>query len=258
MIKNKNRGVLLYYTGSKKKAVDILTQHIPKSVFRTKQICSPFCGALSFEMHLVKLIPDLRVYASDNYAELINFLSDLKSHPTDLRSRIYRYSEPLTDEQFERLDVKNSADFFVKNRCMFGGVRDTTISRKNANVWKSRVKRIDVLNSAPPLLQQFVFRVQDFKDAINDHPGVFLFLDPPYMIEKSKNHFYGEDKFDHQALCDILSTRRNWMLCYNNSSKIINMYKKIPGTKFIELDWYYPLGNKLISQKKPKEILIMR
>ncbi len=82
-------------------------------------------------------------------------------------------------------------------------------------------------------------------------PDVFCYLDPPYLIKSS---LYGKKgnahkDFDHEALAAILLKRKNWVLSYNDSEEIRDLYK---GFRIIIPEWKYGMS----SNKMSKEILI--
>jgi len=105
-------------------------------------------------------------------------------------------------------------------------------------------------------------------------------LDPPYMFDKEwipkhtdertgkviegywmdRDKLYGKDgdlhsSFDHKGLYDILSQRSNWVLSYNDTPEIRDLYKDY---EIIEATWAY--GMKNITTKKmgkSSEILII-
>ena len=79
-----------------------------------------------------------------------------------------------------------------------------------------------------------------------------LYLDPPYLIQSK---LYGKKgdlhkNFDHVGLAKILKKRNNWILSYNNSKEIHELY-----SDYIILypDWKYGMSR----NKSSREVLIL-
>ena len=95
----------------------------------------------------------------------------------------------------------------------------------------------------------------DFKTSIDRHKDAFLYLDPPYMLEEGKNRLYGDKgdthvDFDHGGLHKILTKRNRWVMSYNDSEEIREMYKNY---EIREAEWAYGMN----KSKKSSEIIIV-
>jgi DNA adenine methylase len=144
--------------------------------------------------------------------------------------------------------------YFVINRCSFSGATlsggfSNEASKKRFT--KSSIERIENLN-----LSKFEIYNEDFEEFIskNNNTNSLLFLDPPYYLEKGSK-LYGNkgdmhDSFDHEKLYNILSTKSNWILTYNNCDYIKNLYKNYI---IVETDWSYGMN----KTKKSSEIVII-
>ena len=96
----------------------------------------------------------------------------------------------------------------------------------------------------------------DFKEFIDTHLNEkhLLFLDPPYYLAKGST-LYGNngdmhDTFDHDKLYKCLSSKKKWIMTYNNCEYITNLYK---GYTIIETSWSYGMN----ASKKSSEIVII-
>ena len=58
------------------------------------------------------------------------------------------------------------------------------------------------------------------------------------------------ENFDHQKLYNCLIKRKNWIMTYNNSDYIKNLYKNF---KIIETNWTYGMN----KSKESSEIIII-
>ena len=86
------------------------------------------------------------------------------------------------------------------------------------------------------------------------HDKRLLFLDPPYYLE-SKSKLYGNngdmhEGFNHTLLFDLLHTKKNWILTYNNCDNIRNLYKDYT---IINVNWSYGMN----TSKESSEIIII-
>lgn len=151
------------------------------------------------------------------------------------------------------LKFKKAAAYFAVNRSSFsGGGLSAGYSREAAEkrFTLSSIEKLLNVN-----LENIYFQCMDFEQSILQHPNEFLFLDPPYKLEKSGNNLYGRKgdlhkNFDHQRLYNILKTRNNWLLCYNDCIEIRQLYKDF---KIEKVEWSYSMS----KDKASKEIVIM-
>lgn len=81
-----------------------------------------------------------------------------------------------------------------------------------------------------------------------------MFLDPPYYLE-NKSKLYGNNgdlhqDFNHELLFDLLNTKKNWIITYNNCEYIRNLYKDFI---IIDVNWSYSMN----TSKSSSEIIII-
>lgn len=80
-----------------------------------------------------------------------------------------------------------------------------------------------------------------------------MYLDPPYPLKNCC--LYGKNGdmhngFDHEGLSDILHSRNNWILSYNDTTYVRGLYR---GYRVVKPEWKYGMS----SDKKSKEVLIL-
>ena len=147
--------------------------------------------------------------------------------------------------------LEQSAMYFIINRCSFNGSTlsggfSSEASKKRFTI--SSIDRIKKLN-----LSNFKIFNIDFEEFINNKNSI-MFLDPPYYLDKNSKLYGNEgdmhENFDHDKLYRCLSTKKNWMMTYNNCSYIKNLYKNF---KIIETSWTYSMN----KSKKSSEIVII-
>ena len=239
----------LRYAGGKSKAIKILKQYIPPN---TKEICSPFFGGGSFEIFLAS--QGIKIYGYDNFEPLICFWNSLLNDKKNLYNRVKTYY-PLSKEKFYFLqkNIKNIEDeieigaiFYVLNRCSFSG---TGLSGGMSNNHpRFTTKQIESLLEFDV---KFEIKLLSFEKSILQH-DCLIYADPPYLIKQSLYGNKGDmhKNFDHNLLAEILNKRGNFILCYNNSEEIKNMYKE---HNFHYPKWKYGMG----TNKESNEILII-
>ena len=245
----------LRYPGGKSRAVKILYQFIPND---TKKICSPFFGGGSFEIYCAQ--KGIRVYGYDNFKPLVDFWQCLLENSEELANEVEKYY-PLPKAKFYeyqkiQIESKNKLEratlFYVLNRTSFSG---STLSggmasgglHNNPRFNKSSIERLRKF-----MIENLTVGFADFKESIKNHKETLLYLDPPYMI---KSKLYGRKgdlhkDFDHQGLIEILKKRGKWILSYNNSDEVKNLY----GDFHIEIPkWTYGMS----TNKFSRELIIL-
>ena len=245
----------LRYPGGKSRAVSIISKYIPKD---TAQLCSPFFGGGSLELACAQ--NGIRVYGYDSFGPLVDFWQLLLTNPKKLAANVEKY-HPLKKEKFYELQkiqleskskLERATVFFVLNRTSFSG---STLSGgmasggpyNNPRFTKSSIEKIRKFKVNNLTIQQ-----ADFKKSIPRHKNAMLYLDPPYLIQSK---LYGKKgdlhkNFDHVGLAKILKKRNNWILSYNNSKEIHELY-----SDYIILypDWKYGMSR----NKSSREVLIL-
>lgn len=268
---------LLRYPGGKSRACKILNEIIKKYDFDVTQVISPFFGSGSFEFFLQKTY-DSHIKANDIFSPLMIFWVCLKINPSRLVEEIKAY-RPVTKEGFytlrstlndERKKISHlpqglnkedrysfnpfslGAIFFVLNRCSFNGSTCSGGYSREATETRFTTSSIQRLEKARlDNIKFYNYSFEDFLSAQDDE--TFIFLDPPYFLEKSR--LYGSqgdlhENFPHQKLHSILLTKKNWILCYNDCPYIRRLYQDYEITS---LSWAYGMN----KSKKSSEIVIV-
>lgn len=95
-------------------------------------------------------------------------------------------------------------------------------------------------------------KYMDFKKSIPKHENDFLYLDPPYLIDQKLYGNKGDmhENFDHEALAKLIKKRPGWVLSYNDSEQVRDLYK---GHKFLKPEWTYGMS----SNKKSNELIVL-
>jgi site-specific DNA-adenine methylase len=131
-----------------------------------------------------------------------------------------------------------AAQYYIVNRTSFSGAT-------NSGGWSWKASWARLTNSILEDMTKFdvkkvTVECLDFTDSIQRHSEAGLYLDPPYCLNEepiydlngeliNREKLYGNsgdlhDGFDHVGLYDILKTRSNWVLSYNDNDYIKNLY----------------------------------
>jgi DNA adenine methylase len=239
---------LLRYPGGKTRAVKILEKFIPSG---TKEICSPFFGGGSFEIHLAS--KGLTVHGYDNFDLLVNFWKKVLTNKDELVKEVLK-KYPLEKDTFYRIQksvlleqdpMVSAALFYVLNRCSFSGTGlSGGMSPKHPRFGLSQIANLQAFKSS------FTIEKESFQESIKKH-DCLIYADPPYLIPQSLYGVKGSmhKGFDHFLLSKILKTKGNFLLSYNDCPEIRKLYE---GCEFHSLDWAYGMNR----SKKSNELLI--
>lgn len=254
----------LRYPGGKTRACKrleiILNENF--NVNNYKNIVSPFFGGGSFEFYIQNKY-GLRIKANDKFKPLYTFWDTCKLNNETLCDELYDLVGNINKEQFidyrskimdENDRIIKSIMYFAINRCSFSGATMSggfSMEASKKRFTKSSVDRIKQLD-----FSLFKISNEDFEEFIdkNNNQDDLLFLDPPYYLEK-KSKLYGNngdmhENFDHNKLFECISTKKNWIMTYNNCEYIKDLYKDY---KIVETSWSYGMN----KTKKSSEIVIM-
>ena len=255
----------LRYPGGKTRACkiieNVILQHFDITSFDT--IISPFFGGGSFEFYMQNKY-GVMLIVNDKFTPLYNFWKQVKINKAILCEEL-REIKAVSKEQFiayrktimdlQANILQQATQYFVINRCSFSGSTlsggfSEEASRKRFT--QSSINRIEALD-----LTNIEIYNEDFYDFVNTYTPIekaLLFLDPPYYLE-SKSKLYGNngdlhEGFNHNLLFELLTTKKNWVLTYNNCAYIRNLYKDYI---ILDVNWSYGMN----TTKASSEIIII-
>lgn len=255
----------LRYPGGKTRACkiieNVILQHFDITSFDT--IISPFFGGGSFEFYMQNKY-GVMLIVNDKFTPLYNFWKQVKINKAILCEEL-REIKAVSKEQFiayrktimdlQANILQQATQYFVINRCSFSGSTlsggfSEEASRKRFT--QSSINRIEALD-----LTNIEIYNEDFYDFVNTYTPIekaLLFLDPPYYLE-SNSKLYGNngdlhEGFNHNLLFELLTTKKNWVLTYNNCAYIRNLYKDYI---ILDVNWCYGMN----TTKASSEIIII-
>jgi len=255
----------LRYPGGKTRACkiieNVILQHFDITSFDT--IISPFFGGGSFEFYMQNKY-GVMLKVNDKFTPLYNFWKQVKINKAILCEEL-REIKAVSKEQFiayrktimdlQANILQQAIQYFVINRCSFsgstlsGGFSEEASSKRFTQSSINRIEALDLTN--------IEIYNEDFHDFVNTYTPIdkaLLFLDPPYYLE-SKSKLYGNngdlhEGFNHNLLFELLTTKKNWVLTYNNCEYIRNLYKDYI---ILDVNWIYGMN----TTKASSEIIII-
>jgi len=198
----------------------------------------------------------MSVKGYDLFSPLVDFWQWTLSEPEVLARRVRNYY-PMEKRRFYELQkqylalndsLERAAVFFALNRSSFSG---TTLSGGMSPGHKrftdSAIERLRLFHADKVQVEH-----KDYRQSIAENSDSFLYLAPPYLNGQKLYGLRGDthEGFDHKTLRDLLDTRGNWILSYNDCPTIRNWYSNY---RILRTDWQYGMAN----GKESNEVLVL-
>ena len=272
--KEKKVKTLLRYPGGKTKAIYLITPYVKDY----DKIVSPFIGGGSLEVHWSANLGK-EVVGYDIFDVLVNFWNVLLNNPEELSSRMSDIKP--TDEEYKRVkdilisldktqemlkdwqtdyykrenpitldDITLAAYYYFNHNCSYGPGYLGWASKiyLNEKSWSASLEKVKKFKCDNLKVYNNTFDV-----SIANHKNDFLYLDPPYYLERDKDNkmFKGmypmrnidvhHSGFDHELLRDMLLAHEgDFVMSYNNCETIREYYKDF---EFFYPKWSYSMSN---------------
>jgi DNA adenine methylase len=265
---------LLRYPGGKTKAIDLITPYVKDY----DKIVSPFIGGGSLEVHWAANL-NKEVIGYDIFDVLVNFWNVLLNNPEELSSKMGEIKP--TDEEYKKVkdilinldktqemlkdwqtdyykrenpitldDITLAAYYYFNHNCSYGPGYLGWASKiyLNEKSWSASLEKVKKFKCDNLKVYNNTFDV-----SIANHKNDFLYLDPPYYLERDKDNkmFKGmypmrnidvhHSGFDHELLRDMLLAHEgDFVMSYNNCETIREYYKDF---EFFYPKWSYSMSN---------------
>ncbi len=244
----------LRYPGGKARALKTLIPLIPEfSEFR-----EPFFGGGSVLLALKQLFPKKRYWANDLNEDVFSFWKSLRDNSAELIGEIKDLKSTSLDgrELFTKLrkleatsDMTRAIRFFVLNRVTFSGTIESGGYSQQAFDKRFTASSVARLSPISKVLPSTTLTNLDYEVVLRE-PGknVFIFLDPPYLTA-TKSKLYGKGgllhlDFDHERFVrNIVECKHKWMITYDDSQEVRDLFVKIPGIYFFAWEQHYAMGS---------------
>jgi len=273
------------YAGGKSKAYNVITEQIPKLPL-PKRIISPFMGGGSLESRWSSEL-GVEVIGYDIFDALTNFWNVLLTDSDGLADNLA--SLPPTKDKYKEIkeiliqwdytqemlsewktdhykrdgisldNLTAAAYYFYNHNLSYGPMYLGWMSKiyENQNKWDKAVNRIREYKNP-----NLTVRKGSFDEVIPNHTNDFLYLDPPYFLDKDADnkmlkgmypncnidvHHKG---FDHKLLRDLLHNHKgNFILSYNDCETIREYYKDFD-LSYPKWHYSYQAGEKRVGKNK--------
>jgi DNA adenine methylase len=263
------------YPGGKTRAVRFLAEVMDTYFPDAEVLYSPFMGGASFERYCAEKL-GMHVYANDAFLPLVAFWKALKQYPDALQAEI-KTLRPVSKAEYASFMEELKKHPGLSNRhnlIHMGAVFRVAIGasfmatfghycaangKRTTESINARLRKVDLTG---------------FKSITNKDWSVFLrshssagmaqrsliYLDPPYYQKGDPLYGVGgtlNRGFNHEALKQALTHRKNWMLFYNDCPYIRQLYK---GYTFIPVTtrWKHQSINfRNIKKSASAEVLIL-
>jgi len=258
----------LRYPGGKTRACKIIDAILNDNFDLRKfdTLVSPFFGGGSFEFYVQNKY-NYKLIVNDKFKPLFNFWKQIKKNKEELCNELNKIpivsKELFTDyrktimslNDNEETSLQQAIQYFIINRCSFsgstlsGGFSQEASTKRYTPSSINKIRSLDFSN-----IEIFNYDFEEFINIYGDQEKSLLFLDPPYYLEK-QSKLYGNngdmhENFNHNKLYDLIKTKKNWLITYNNCDYIRNLYKDY---KILEVDWKYGMN----KTKASSEIIIL-
>lgn len=273
------------YAGGKSKAYKIISSYLPAMPY-PRRIVSPFMGGGSLESRWSSEL-GIEVVGFDIFDALVNFWTQLLKDSDTLADKLQTLTP--TKEEYARVkeelmqwdytqemlkdwktdhykrdaisldDVTSAAYYYFNHNLSYGPMYLGWMSKiyENQSKWDKMVAYIRQYKNP-----QLSVNKGSFGDVIEDNQNEFLYLDPPYYLQKDSDNkmFKGiypnanidvhHTGFDHELLRDRLHNHKgNFILSYNNCETIREYYKDFD-LYYPEWHYSYALGETRIGKNK--------
>lgn len=261
----------LRYPGGKAILYPLLKDLIALNCSEQAVYCEPYAGGAGAALELLINNDVQEVRLNDRDFHVYAFWHVLLHDTNWLIDRIQNAEVSLHEWHHQRMIYDNFRNHtrrevafstFFLNRCNRGGIlpkagpiggldqlgRYKIDARFNKANLIERIMRVAELRGRIHFTQldAFPFMKSCFRDLRNAR--LFMYIDPPYYVQGEGlylNHYQHED---HVTIASLLRQRRhrNWVLSYDNTQAIMNLYRDV---NMLYFDLQYSLQNVSVAKE---------
>ncbi|MFW6311937.1 MAG: DNA adenine methylase [Nanoarchaeota archaeon] len=235
----------LRYPGGKSRYIKrYIIDFIPDEFNR---FIEPFAGGASVSIFFKKLFSNNTFWINDIDYNLYCFWMSLRDNTEDLYNKVKFYKDTYHNgnrkELFKKLksEINNydniidiAVAYYVLNKTSFSGL--TQQGNFTPLAWDSNFSynNIEKLRKGNEYLKDIYITNKDYSSILEDvYDGDFIFLDPPYDIDKFLYGNNGENhrNFDHYKFNRLIKKTNKekdfkFLITYNDNEVLRDMYKE--------------------------------
>ena len=243
-----------------------------------KEYREGFLGGGSCALTFSEMYPDTPVWVNDLYYNLYIFWTQLQSNADDLVNKMLEVKDSCGDGAEghrkvygEMRDlIRHTKDpfeiaysFYTLNRMSFGGFTEQGANSFTDDCWRGKIfnkNKIANLMKASKLMSNWKITNQCYSTLMKEPgEGVFVFLDPPYLI---KDMLYGKNKemhtgFSHEDFVqNCKDCSHNWQITYNDDPWLREQFADFNCETF---EFTYSMVHRVEegNKNKKEELLVM-
>jgi DNA adenine methylase len=229
------------YPGGKVKLAVRIANYVME--FNSNAYMEPFCGGAAVAIELAKRNSALHITLNDKNKKMSDFWKTLITDYDTLADEVFEYVP--TVESFTNLKQKQSAfSTLVINRCSHSGRGGGPIGgTTQSGNWKigarwNNTKLANEIRTIGKLLRGRcdVLCCDGIELIENVDNDISIYADPPYVKAGEVLYDVFFSTSDHIRLSEVIKTKNNWVLSYDNNQFVKTLYDDIAGVLKVELD----------------------
>ena len=285
----------LRYPGGKTHASLKIIPFIP-NLNNFKEYRELFLGGGSMAMRITMKYPHLKIITNDLFTPLYNFWRNLQKNGKKMEEHIYKIKvdcgikdksedQSTRDKRWEKTSelfyhckdqiisdkgssFEKAVAFFIVNRVSFSGLTiSSSVSKSNTDT-HFNLNSILKLSEYSKIIKNWEINNLSYEELLVNDKESFIYLDPPYEIEKEKYNsksalkVYGKNGdivsiFSHDDFAKNLINNKSFcLISYNDSKKIKDRFKNWTPYNFDHTYSMKSVGDYYEDQKKRRELIL--
>lgn len=229
--------MIFRYPGAKNKLLPTLDPFLDRVLAGAKSFHDVFTGGGSVLLHVAARHPGIALHANDADDHVAAFWKVCASHRVNelcdrlrVKPTVDLFQEVQTHRPTSEIDMAFKLVFL--NRTAFsglwhnnpqGGWSQATPSRVFTN-WTGRQLTHDIQLAHRLLKGRLAVTSMDGADYVRRHPGAAKYVDPPYFGRGAGLYRIQMGLADHLRLAEALRSARNWVLSYDDTPAVRELY----------------------------------
>lgn len=255
------------FPGSKCKSLPTLSKYLDRII--KKQFVDVFVGGGSVLLDVAERYPNIQLFTNDKDYNIYCFWNVITDEKIDQLLELMK--QKVTLKLFHKLretktndEVESAYKAIFFNRTTFSGISTsgpiggkdqksewTVDCRYNYKILRQKILYCNKLLSGRTVVENKDF--SEYKPLIKtDYP---TYLDPPFYTKGDTLYPEKMNHDEHANLANILTTRKNWVLSYDDCPEIRTLYYK---NKITNLDRRYCINGEKYDWKDKNELIISK